>query len=270
MPLPNGVDPWGVIHPVCPSMMLMGNRGILHKAIGGPISKRWAHQGWVVCDPKYKADDPNWKKRGERHPDGKLQMMATLKDYSELFFLDEATSLAAGHRPCGMCRKESYDEFLRYWQKAPALRDLPIDTAAQLNAFIHKDRVDLTAPNKKRTFEASFDTLPKGAMFERAGSAYLVWNGKALSWSETGYLLQDDQPAPSEVLSVLTPKCIVEVLRAGYPVKVHSSADILVASAHIPSSHDEAEVIHKLVWKGDPVTWQRAVRDEWPDLREQE
>ena len=229
MPLPNAVDPWGVIHPVCPSMMLMGNRGILHKQIGvlvtteeenarqvGEAAKQlWQHKSWVACDPRYKADDPNWKKRSKRLPGDKLQLMATLNDYSELFFLDDATALAAGHRPCGMCRRKQYEDFVKYWRIAHGLPEGEHVSAPVMDAAIHADRA-VPRLRLKKTYEACVNALPHGAMFEWNGCAYLGWDSGLLLWTDKGYIQPSGEPQQSELVSVLTPACVVEVLRAGY------------------------------------------------------
>src|SRR5579862_5543219 len=106
MPLPNGVDPIGNIHPVCPFAGWMGNRGLLHDR-DGRIVRDWRIRAWITCRLAYK----NWSRKPLMQP-GK---------YTELFFLDEATALSAGHRPCAMCRRADYLSFKARWLSANGL-----------------------------------------------------------------------------------------------------------------------------------------------------
>lgn len=197
MPRQNRVTPAGDIVATPTRGTLMGNRGCLHDA-DGAVVRQWARPAWVACRLEWK---------GIRR-----QLMAPGK-YTELFFLDEATALAAGHRPCNDCRRP---ELLRFLQTAGVAR------TAALDERLGHDR---TAPGKrKRTFAARWSELPDGVIVITDASAapILKWNGSAWTWSLPGY----DRSAPPDEgsLEVLTPAITVSALRNGYTPAVHASA----------------------------------------------
>lgn len=216
MPLPNGVNPQGEIGPQCPSAALMGNRGILHDKPRGPIVKPWAHKAWVAC----RMDFGNWQ-RGERI-DGKLFLMARTNEYSELFFLDEATAFSAGHRPCGTCRKHDYQQFKRYWCKAKQL-SLDEFVPKAVDALLHQERWSSQQQSKRSYFSVVAD-LPDGTMFLFDSSPLLAWKGRFWHWSATGYRQVKEKLGPQADVEVLTPPSLVAALLAGYPLQVHPSA----------------------------------------------
>ena len=197
MPLQNRVLPTGeiVAHPARGT--IMGNRGRIHRddrTLGG---RRWTNHGWVTCALSFRG----------RHRAGMG------RGWTELFFLDEAVALAAGHRPCAECRRADYRHFQAAWRAA---FDEP-PTAPTMNARLHADRV------ARPRHIASLGTLPEGC-FILAGAAPALFNGGRLHpYSPAGY--GPATPAdPSAVVPVLTPRCTVEVLRAGYRPMLHPSA----------------------------------------------
>lgn len=206
MPLPNGIDPWGRIQPTCPDAAFMGNRGILHGA-DGVVTRPWKNTAWVTCALHYGGHNRSPLMQPNR--------------YSELFFLDEATAFAAGHRPCGECRKEQYRSFKAAWFATQNVADMA-NAIAAIDKALHSSRV--TALRAKKTFQASLGELPHGAMFEREGNAYLHWQDGPLWWTATGYQRPLERLATSEKVNVLTPQPSVHVIRWGYPVQVHRSA----------------------------------------------
>jgi hypothetical protein len=137
--------------------------------------------------------------------------------YSELFFLDEATAFAAGHRPCGECRRDDYRRFKRMWLSATAL------DPASMDSYLHGERVTLL--KTKRTFESELGTLPQGVMLLVDGEPVLKWRSALLRWSSTGYSSVSVGLTAGEQVEVLTPTSIVQVLADGYPVQVHESAN---------------------------------------------
>ncbi len=200
MPLQNRIDPWGQLNAVNARGTLMGNRGILadHE---GHIVAPWRHRAWVTCRLEFK----------RRHRD-----VFSQGHYSELFFLDEATAFAAGHRPCAECRHDRYQEFKRIWCAAnrPGVDPRSVK-AALIDAQLHQERA--SRGGGKVTYSAALASLPDGVMVELRGSAWLVWRGRLHRWSHSGY--EDDGVEPSakqgEVV-VLTPRSITETFRLGF------------------------------------------------------
>lgn len=205
MPLPNGVDPWGQIHPICPSAGWMGNRGILHDQTGRIITP-WQHKSWVICALSFKGRDRKPLMQPHR--------------YSELFFLDEATAFAAGHRPCAECRNSKYREFKTAWRQA---KGTEVVSCAQIDRILHTERA--TREKGKQTFFMLIATLPIGAMFALGGRIYLQSRHGPLLWSPVGYKRPDKLFHGSESVEVLTPPSILDVLRIGYIPQFHESAD---------------------------------------------
>lgn len=206
MPLPNGIDPWGRIQPICLSAEYMGNRGILH-GVDGVVTRQWKNTAWVTCALHY----------GERNRKPLMQP----NRYSELFFLDEATSFAAGHRPCGECRKEQYRTFKAAWFATQNVADLA-NAIAAIDKALHSSR--LTGFRTKKTFYASLGELPYGAIFEHESDVFLHWRDGPFKWTAMGYQPpREHLPIPCKV-QVLTPQPLVDVIRWGYTVQVHGSA----------------------------------------------
>lgn len=196
MPRQNRVTPFGEVVTAPERGTLMGNRGLLHDA-AGRVRKPFALKRWIACVLAFK---------GRRRP-----VMAPGR-YTELFFLDEATALAAGHRPCAECQRAKFDAFRRHFpgRSAPAIDDV-----------LHAERLD---GRDKRTHRARLDRLPDGAMVALDGAAFLVRGGQLRPWSFGGYGPPESCPADREV-DVLTPKSIVRAIAAGYAVGVHPSAE---------------------------------------------
>jgi hypothetical protein len=183
---------------------LMGNRGILHDA-DRKVTRPWAHRHWVTCALRFQ---------------GRRQELFAPGRYSQLFFLDEATAFAAGHRPCARCRPEAHARFKTAWQRAN--RDHhPFRTIDDLDKALHAERV---IGGSKRTFEASLGEIPDGTMFESGGSAYLVWKGAPLRWSFDGYSRTPTDLAVRSVVSILTPPSVVRTFREGFVPDAHCSA----------------------------------------------
>lgn len=205
-PLQNRVDPWGRLQPVRARGSLMGNRGILH--VGQDIVRPWATQAWVTC-----VLDATFQKRKPFSPN----------TYSELFFLDEATAFAVGHRPCRVCQRQRHDLFNAAWTAANRAGEGPPRVPiADIDKALHAER---TRPDKgKRSYTATVAELPPGTLFEHAGQARLVWPTGPLVWSFGGYTRGDPVPPETQV-EVLTPRSIVLMFRAGFQPDVHASAN---------------------------------------------
>jgi len=204
-PRQNRVDPWGELHSVAARGSLMGNRGILHE--GQRIVRRWANKAWVSC-----VLEETFQKRTPFSPN----------TYSELFFLDEATAFAAGHRPCRTCQRARHEAFNTAWSAANAAGGsatrLPI---ASIDQALHAERAK---PDRtKRNYVATLADLPPGTFFEHEGQARLVSGIVPPVWSFNGYTAGGPVALESMVL-VLTPASIVRLFRSGFRPSVHPSA----------------------------------------------
>lgn len=183
----------------------LGNRGILHNE-NQEIIAQWKHKRWVVCQLAYK---------------GRKRQIFSPNNYSELFFLDEATAFAAGHRPCAECRRERYSEFKQAWQKTNGACSLEI-AITQIDKQLHVERV---APGgEKASHCMEFRDLPFGAFIERENGAYLYWQMKLRKWSPGGYVAVGALPEPDQLVKVLTPFSIVQMYKNGFTPQVHESA----------------------------------------------
>jgi hypothetical protein len=201
VPLQNRVTPFGDLVAVAGRGTMMGNRGVLHDE-GRRIVKAWAVRRWIACVLEFKNI-----RRAVMSP----------RRYTELFFLDEATSLSAGHRPCAECRRGDYRRFTSLWV---ACRPEP-PNADSMDLRLHADRLDGKA---KRRYSTDISTLPEGAYIALDGRAWLLWNGRLHAWGEAGYERTRHRPPRGEV-EVLTPRALVDVIAAGYRPLVHPSAE---------------------------------------------
>jgi hypothetical protein len=204
MPLTNRVTPSGEIVAVAARGTLMGNRGVLHDA-ERRIVRDWQVRRWIAC---------------RLHFRGRHRAVMTPGSYTELFFLDEASALADGHRPCAECRHADYLQFQAAWRSARA--GVPASAAA-MDAVLHVER--RLGPWRKRTFQEEIDRLPDGTFVALEGMAWLLHAGKLHAWSWDGYAARRALPAAGMVV-VLTPPSVVAVLRAGYRPELHPSASL--------------------------------------------
>jgi hypothetical protein len=210
MPRQNRVTPLGEVIATPERGTVFGNRGLLHDAHGN-IRRAWQLRRWIVCLLAFK---------------GRRRAVMTPGRYTELFFLDEATALAAGHRPCAECRRQRYDAFREAWRSGNSGALLPAD---EIDRRLHAERV--AEDGSKRVFTAGLDGLPDGVFARRAGwgeTPYLVWGGDLLAWTPGGYTARIARPANVEV-EVLTPVSTVQAIRAGYVPDVHPSVATLKA-----------------------------------------
>jgi hypothetical protein len=206
MPRRNRVTPYGELIAVPDRGMFWGNRGVL---VDGQASlARYSRgQTWAICVLSFKG------RRRQQWSPGRL---------TELYFLDEATGLAAGHRPCGECRYRDYQAFKRAWAASASGRGAPgaLPGVREIDARLHADR--LAGPGTRRTYQASLAELPPGAMVDIGGAPWLVRDGGLLAWTPGGY--QKRPVAPAGPVTVITPRATVAVLAAGYQPVIHPSA----------------------------------------------
>lgn len=207
MPLQNRVLPTGEIiaHPA--RGLLMGNRGILHDENKSLLKRRWQHTHWVTCLTEFK--------------DRKRPLMAP-GNYTELFFLDEAVSLAAGHRPCAECRRSAYMRYRTRFDMANGTSSL-----TALDQMLHRDRV--TRKREQVRFEALLETLPEGVMILYRKHPHLVLRDALLRYAPDGYT--ERLSRPEGLVTVLTPRSTVATIALGYIPQLHASAAHLTKSA---------------------------------------
>jgi len=201
--LQNRVTPFGDIVAVPMRGLFTGNRGIIHDpATRTLLRRRWTSRAWIVCSCQYK---------GVRR-----EVMAT-QSWTELFFLDEATALAAGHRPCFLCRRDAAKRFGAAWAEgnggAPP-------AACEIDVVLHKERLD---GKRKRLHSLAGppQSLPDGAMVAAGDRAYLVAGGQLLLWTPDGYRPMQALPM---IDGMLTPPSTLRALAGGYHPALHGSA----------------------------------------------
>lgn len=197
MPRQNRVDPWGKLVATSARGTLLGNRGVLHDC-GGAIRRAWKVKAWIACRLAFK---------------GRHRQVMTPNRWTELFFLDEATALAAGHRPCHECRRQDALRFKAAWLAGQQREGNP--PIGAVDDVLHAERLGPRWSHR-------LDALPAGTMIEHGDGAWLWWRGRLLPWSFQGYGAPADA-APVEV-TVLTPRSIVAALARGYVPAVHASA----------------------------------------------
>ena len=207
MPLQNRVNPFGELIATESRGTLMGNRGCLHDS-RQQIRRAFACRRWIICVLEFR---------------GRYRKVMTPGRYTELFFLDEATALAAGHRPCAECQHERYLMFRRIWAAAnPGLFTESLPSADEMDRVLHAERMNGT--RGKLTWVAQVSELPAGAMVaDSEGFPSLVRGQRLVRWEPGGY--GRSIPAGSGTVQVLTPRSIVRAIAGGYPVTIHSSAD---------------------------------------------
>src|ERR1700730_12283644 len=195
MPLQNRVTPAGEIIATPHRGMFIGNRGIIHDpATRTLLTRRWANKAWLTCVCEFK---------------GRRREVMGGRSWTELFFLDEATAFAAGHRPCFFCRRDDANRFRAAWANG---NGMPSPLGRGMDAVLHRERIDR---GKKRLhpLEVSLSELPDGAMVQAGAESYLVLKGNALRWSFAGYSRAAIDQASA---MLLTPPSTLRALGAGY------------------------------------------------------
>lgn len=204
MPHQNRVDPFGTLVRTAEKGTLMGNRGCLHDEQQQIVRH---HQGrrWISCVLAFK---------------GRCRTIMTPGHYTELFFLDEATALAAGHRPCAECQRDRFLDFRTHWAAAnPDLAGGPSPLVAAIDAALHAERLTgvRCLEGRKRTYRAALDDLPDGTfvVLDDTAAPHLVLGAALYSWSFAGYGPAIARPGQVAV-AVLTPPSTVRALAHGY------------------------------------------------------
>jgi hypothetical protein len=204
MPLQNRVTPFGDLSATSARGTFMGNRGgRFHADAKTLTARRWASRQWICCVLEFKG----------RHRD------VWGRYYTELFFLDEPTALAAGHRPCFECRRKEAQAFAATWQQACRLPEPP--KAGEMDDVLHAERLQ---GRGKRLHRRDIDALPDGAFVALEEGAFAVRGDALLRWMPHGYDGRRQRPRGIAV-DVLTPPAILAVLSAGYQPHWHQSAE---------------------------------------------
>ena len=206
-PLQNRVTPLGDIIATPHRGMFTGNRGIIHDPRTKTLTRRWASRAWLTCVCEF---------RGRRR-----QVMGG-RSWTELFFLDEATALSAGHRSCFFCRRDNAVRFRAAWEEGNGVRRV---LARDIDAVLHRERLS-GAKKRMHALPMSLQELPDGAMLQEGAESYLVLQSRALKWSPAGY-----RNAPNAIKDamLLTPPSTLRALSAGYRPVLHKSAMELMA-----------------------------------------
>ena len=194
MPLQNRVTPFGELIATPARGLVYGNRGCLHDD-EGRIRRRYAVKRWIACRIRFRG----WHRSPLMQP-GR---------FTELFFLDEATAFAAGHRPCALCRREDYVRFSEVWRQLH-----PGEVGADaIDARLHGERID-PATRGHRRHPLPSAPLPGGAFVAIGDDAYVAIDGVFRRWTPSGYV--DEDVPPTGTIELITPPSLVEVLRRGW------------------------------------------------------
>jgi hypothetical protein len=201
--LQNRVDPFGELFATPARGLFMGNRGGRIHADDRTLTKRrWVSLQWICCRLEF----------NDRH------RTVWGDSYTELFFLDEVTALAAGHRPCFECRRADARAFATAFARGPAL------SADEIDRVLHAQRLDGRA---KREHRRALDGLPDGSVVTLAdepGGAWAVRGPALLQWTSGGYAAAHARPR-NVMVNVLTPTGTLAALASGYRPRWHPSAD---------------------------------------------
>lgn len=206
MPRQNRVTPFSTLISTPARGTLTGNRGCLHDA-QQQIRRAFQGQRWIICLLEFK---------------GRKRTIMTPGQYTELFFLDEATAFAAGHRPCAQCQRERFERFRQAWAIAnPAATATTTPAVTIMDSWLHRERVATTQPPPRSC--QSIEELPDGVFItDDEKAAYLLIHRRLLLWTPAGY---EPPKVPLRFpVRVLTPPSVVSTLAAGFPVDIHTSA----------------------------------------------
>jgi hypothetical protein len=202
MPLQNRVTPTGDVIATPHRGLFTGNRGIIHDPATKTLMRRWASPAWLTCVCEFR---------------GRRRAVMGGRSWTELFFLDEATAFAAGHRPCFFCRRDDATKFRAAWEEGNGAKNV---LACEIDAVLHGERLDR---GKKRLhpLPAPLQQLPDGAMVLAGSESFVIAQGRALLWSPGGY----SNPASAiENPMLLTPPSTLRALAQGYRPVLHPSA----------------------------------------------
>lgn len=210
MPLQNRVTPCSTILAIPEHGMFMGNRGCLHNEDRAIIRQTCSEQRWIICKVDF---------------NGRRRTLMSPGKYTELFFLDEATALAAGHRPCAECRRENYRAFKGAWIEGNPNSGLSqCSSITEIDKILHQER--LTQAGKQLTYRGNLSDLPNGAMVVPNGTEEpCLWNQQGLyRWTPGGYEAHSTVAQDEEVM-VLTPRSVINAIKCGFTPVFHPSVE---------------------------------------------
>jgi len=204
MPLQNRVDPFGQIHAIAARGLFTGNRGSIHDPETKTLLKRrWTTKAWIICDCGF---------RGRKRQVFGRNTRSGGPGWTNLFFLDEVTALAAGHRPCFECRREKAKEFADCFGKAYGIAKPKV---AEMDERLHAERLAVPGNAGRQLDAASIARLPGGAMIAIEDKPYALKGMKASAWDFAGYVGGPDVSALQAAM-LITPPTTVAALQAGY------------------------------------------------------
>ncbi|MBT6205157.1 MAG: hypothetical protein P8Q36_00425 [Alphaproteobacteria bacterium] len=204
-PLQNRVTPWGSVIADAGRGMFLGNRGCLVDEAFKLATRRWRLRAWITCQLSYK---------------GWWRPVMQPGVWTELFFLDDASALAAGHRPCGLCRRADYNHFVESWQAGQGLNRRP--KVIEIDDVMHRERT--RRDRSKVIDQADAEHLPDGVMIvdpTAGNTALILMDNRSAAWSASGY--RKAGPRPDGIVEVLTPASSVSALSAGFVPQLHTS-----------------------------------------------
>ena len=201
MPLQNRVTPKGDIIADPHRGLFTGNRGIIHDpATKTLLRKRWSTPAWLTCVLEFR---------------GRQREVMAQRGWTELFFLDEATAFAAGHRPCFFCRRDDANRFRAAWEEGNGVRGV---RAPEIDAVLHRER--FARSKKLHPLPMKIEGLPDGTMVQDCDDSFLIAQGRAYLWSPAGYTPAD---RALDHAMLLTPPSTVRAFAAGYRPLLHPS-----------------------------------------------
>jgi hypothetical protein len=202
-PLKNRVDPFGQLISTRARGHWMGNRGLIHD-INRQIIRAFRLRAWIICQLEFR----------NRH-----RIIMSPNQYTELFFLDEATAFSAGHRPCAECRRQDYNRFKTAWISGNPSYGFNLKTPiSKIDEIIHRERIDIQG--KKRTHLGGMDSLPPGCFISHHDRPFVIKQShRFAAWTAFGYEKTMEAPQWTEV-TILTPKSLINAIQAGYTPQV--------------------------------------------------
>ncbi|HMH21223.1 MAG TPA: hypothetical protein VK563_05585 [Puia sp.] len=217
--LQNRVDPVGDIIKTKERGLWMGNRGIVSND-RQEVTRAFGLMAWITCRLEYK---------GKRLP------LMEPNHNTQLFFMDEATSFSAGHRPCAFCRREDFNRFKEYWLKGNPGSGFDKKTSIrEIDAVLQKERIG--ADRSKVTHDERPDQLPDGAFVLFNDEPCLLYGGQLYRWSPSGYGMPVALPGTG-MLPVLTPRSVINAFKAGYKPQMTLSDALKEATPSFVHGH---------------------------------
>ena len=213
MPLQNRVLPSGEIVAIPQRGLFVGNRGIIHDpATRTLLRKRWSTHAWLACVLEFR---------------GRRRKVMQRRSWTELFFLDEATAFAAGHRPCFYCRRDDANRFRAAWEKG---NRLSATLAPDMDAVLHRER--FASAKKLHPLPMRIEKLPDGTMVRAGEEDFMIVQGRPLLWTPSGYRAAKGNIKDAKLL---TPPSVVLAFSAGYRPVIHPSVGMALPGSKASS-----------------------------------